>query len=171
MAQSVVKPNQRPYRILFVCLGNICRSPAAEIIFRKQVADAGKGSDFEIDSAGTLDYHEGAPPDHRMSATLKRRGYTISGKARQIKKADLEHFDLIITMDQSNYTEVKSLDRTLQFHSKIKPLVSFCREHDDKHVPDPYYGGQEGFEHVAQLLEDGCAGILNDISDIVLMNS
>ncbi|NJM38094.1 MAG: low molecular weight phosphotyrosine protein phosphatase [Akkermansiaceae bacterium] len=171
MAQSVVKPNQRPYRVLFVCLGNICRSPAAEIIFRKQVADAGKADHFEIDSAGTLGYHEGSPPDHRMCETLERLGYTISGRARQIKKIDLEYFDLIVTMDQSNYTDVKNLDRTTQFHPKIQPLVRFCNEHDDKHVPDPYYGGKEGFEHVARLLEDGCAGIFNRTKDIVPMNS
>ncbi|NJR42038.1 MAG: low molecular weight phosphotyrosine protein phosphatase [Akkermansiaceae bacterium] len=171
MAQGVVKPNQRPYRVLFVCLGNICRSPAAEIIFRRQVSDTGRDDDFEIDSAGTLDYHEGASPDPRMSETLKQRGYTISGQARQIQKADLDYFDLIVTMDQSNYTDVKNLDQTLEFYSKIQPLVGFCSKHDDKHVPDPYYGGQEGFEHVARLLEDGCAGILNHALHIVPMNS
>jgi protein-tyrosine phosphatase len=159
-----MKLDQRPYRILFVCLGNICRSPAAEIIFRKQVADAGRMADFEIDSAGTLGYHEGSPPDHRMSEVLRRRGYSISGAARQIKKSDLEHFDLIVTMDETNYSDVKNLDSTAQLHPKIQPLVSFCREYDDKYVPDPYYGGKEGFEHVAKLLEDGCAGILDRIT-------
>ncbi len=152
--------DSRPYRVLFVCMGNICRSPAAEIIFCQQVADAGKTASFEIDSAGTLGYHQGSPPDRRMAATLKNRGYKIHGAARQVKRADLEYYDLIVTMDEDNLTEVRRLDPTQKFHAKIRPLVSFCNQHQDTHVPDPYYGGPEGFELVANLLEDGCAGIL-----------
>ncbi|MEO5914255.1 MAG: low molecular weight protein-tyrosine-phosphatase [Luteolibacter sp.] len=152
-----------PHRVLFVCLGNICRSPAAEIIFRKLVADAGRETDFEIDSAGTIGHHEGAPPDPRMSESLKRQGYTIQGRARQIHAADLERFDLIVTMDESNLTDVRRLDKTASLHSKIHPFVGFCRDHDDLRVPDPYYGGQRGFDHVIKLLEDGCGGILESL--------
>jgi len=150
----------RPVRILFVCLGNICRSPAAEIIFRKLVADAGREQDFGIDSAGTINHHQGAPPDPRMSQALERRGYQVSGRSRQIEPGDLETFDLIVTMDETNLSDVQRLDKSWKLHSKIQPFVSFCGYHDDLRVPDPYYGGQRGFDHVIELLEDGCAGIL-----------
>ena len=149
-----------PHRVLFVCLGNICRSPAAEIIFRKLVIDAGREADFEIDSAGTIGHHRGASPDSRMAVSLERQGYDVAGCARQILKTDLEHFDLIVTMDESNLSDVRSLDPSGDLHPKIRELVGFCNDHDDLRVPDPYYGGQRGFDHVIRLLEDGCAGIL-----------
>lgn len=152
-----------PTRVLFICMGNICRSPAAEIIFRKQAAEAGRGGEFEIDSAGTIGYHEGSPPDPRMSAALERQGYTVSGRARRILEEDLEKFDLIVTMDESNHDHVRELDPSGAHHPKIRPLVSFCRTHDDARVPDPYYGGQRGFDHVISLLEDGCGGILEEL--------
>jgi protein-tyrosine phosphatase len=151
---------RKPFRVLFVCMGNICRSPAGEIIFRKLVADAGRSADFEIDSAGTLDYHQGSPPDPRMAATLERYGYQVAGRARKIQADDLSRFDLIVTMDEDNLASVRALDRTGRVHAKIRPLVEYCREHDEPRVPDPYYGGQRGFDHVIALLEDGCAGIL-----------
>lgn len=154
---------REPFRILFVCLGNICRSPAAEIIFRRMVEDTGKSEAFHIDSAGTIGYHEGSPPDPRMSAALKRHGYIIAGKSRPILEDDLESFDLIVTMDESNYSDVCSLAADPALSSKVRPLVSFCRTHDDKRVPDPYYGGERGFEHVISLLEDGCGGILAEL--------
>ena len=150
----------RPHRVLFVCLGNICRSPAAEIIFRKLVTDAGLEAEFEIDSAGTIGHHRGAPPDSRMAGSLERHGYQVEGCARQILPTDLEHFDLIVTMDESNLSDVRSLDPSGELHEKIHELVGFCTDHDDFRVPDPYYGGQRGFDHVIQLLEDGCKGIL-----------
>jgi protein-tyrosine phosphatase len=150
----------KPLRVLFVCMGNICRSPASEIIFRKLVDDAGRGADFEIDSAGTLGYHQGSPPDPRMAATLECKGYTVAGHARKIKADDLRDFDLIVTMDEENFAAVHSLDHAGRFGHKIRPLVGFCREHQVPCVPDPYYGGQRGFDHVIELLEDGCAGIL-----------
>ncbi len=148
------------HRVLFVCLGNICRSPAAEIIFRKQVTAAGRDGEIEIDSAGTIGHHQGAPPDPRMAESLRQKGFTVEGRARQIQTADLENFDLIVTMDESNLTDVRQLDPSGGLHAKIQPFVSFCRHHDDQRVPDPYYGGQRGFDHVIRLLEDGCEGIL-----------
>jgi protein-tyrosine phosphatase len=152
-------------RVLFVCLGNICRSPAAEIIFRQQVAAAGRADGFHIDSAGTSSHHEGSPPDPRMSEALIRRGFSVTGRARKIQAEDLQCFDLIVTMDESNHAAVQSLDPGGATHSKIRPLVSFCRRHDDLRVPDPYYGGQRGFDHVIDLLEDGCEGILAEFAE------
>ena len=155
-----MQPPHPRHRVLFVCLGNICRSPAAEIIFRKQVADAGRAGEFEIDSAGTIGHHEGAPPDPRMSESLRQKGFTIEGHARQIQPRDLAAFDLIVTMDESNLADVRKLDPSGDLHGKIRPFVGFCRHHDDLRVPDPYYGGQRGFDHVIRMLEDGCEGIL-----------
>ncbi len=154
-------PPARPTtRILFVCLGNICRSPAAEAILRKLVADAGREGEFEIDSAGTSGHNAGLPPDPRMAASLAKRGVTMSGTARQLRLADLEKFDLIVAMDESNDAEVRRLDAGAAAQSKIRPFMSFCRHHDDPRVPDPYYGGQSGFDHVIRLLDDGCQGLL-----------
>jgi protein-tyrosine phosphatase len=151
---------EKPRRILFVCLGNICRSPAAEIIFRHQCAAAGMEHLLLADSAGTIGHHQGAPPDPRMAETLRRRGYRPDGRARQIRHADLRDSELILTMDESNRADVLGLDPEGIHHAKVRPFVGFCRRHDVPRVPDPYYGGSEGFEHVVTLLEDGCAGIL-----------
>lgn len=153
-----------PHRVLFVCLGNICRSPAAENIFRHLVKEAGRDDEFIIDSAGTIDFHEGKPPDERMSDTLRYRGYQVSGRSRPILLKDLESFDLIVTMDESNFHDVRDMEGAEKYHDKIRPLVSFLREMDAPRVPDPYYGGQRGFEQVADLLEDGCQGILDHFS-------
>lgn len=155
--------DRKPFRVLFVCMGNICRSPAAEIVFRKQVADAGRTADFLIDSAGTLGYHAGKGPDPRMAATLAARGYAISGKARQIHERDLEDFDLILVMDQDNLAKVRALDRHQRHRGKIRLFTSYCRSHRADEVPDPYYGGQAGFENVADLVEDAAAGLLASV--------
>ena len=163
LINSPMNAARKPFRVLFVCMGNICRSPAAEIIFRQLVTAAGRDAEIEIDSAGTLGYHQGDPPDARMAETLREHGYTVTGRARQITVADLAAFDLIVTMDEDNLTEVRALDRDGRFRAKIRPLVEFCREHQSPRVPDPYYGGQQGFERVIELLEDGCAGILADL--------
>lgn len=152
-------PVNRPHRVLFVCLGNICRSPAAEIVFRKLVTDSGREAEFEIDSAGTIGLHTGAPPDSRMAATLEAKGYPVCGQSRKIRPADLEHFDLIVTMDETNLDHVRELAPNSSLRDKIRPLVSYCHDHDDARVPDPYYGGQRGFDHVVSLLEDACRGI------------
>lgn len=159
-----MRSTSRPARILFVCMGNICRSPAAEIVFRKQVSDAGLTAEVEIDSAGTIGYHHGSPPDPRMAATLEKKGYPISGKARQITLYDIDRFDLILTMDEENLKSVRKLDTTGANHHKIRPFVEFCSQGTDIRVPDPYYGGQRGFDHVVQLVEDGCRGILEHFS-------
>jgi protein-tyrosine phosphatase len=161
----VVPTHSKPFRVLFVCLGNICRSPAAEIIFTQQVADAGRSNEFQIDSAGTIGFHRGAPPDPRMSEALQREGFTVHGHSRQIEVEDLKTFDLIVTMDEANLNDVRQLDTEGTFHEKIRPFMDFCQNFDDLRIPDPYYGGQRGFDHVIALLKDGCQGILTEFSD------
>jgi len=153
-----------PKSVLFVCLGNICRSPAAEIIFTHLVEEAGIADAWEIDSAGTLGYHKGSPPDARMASALRSKGYRVFGRSRPITRHDLERFDWIITMDEMNFQEVRLLDESGLFHHKIHPMVGFCRKHDVPAIPDPYAGDQQGFMRVIELLEDGCAGLLAEIS-------
>ena len=150
-------------RILFVCMGNICRSPAAEIVFRKMVEDAGLEDDFTIDSAGTISYHAGNPPDPRMSETLARGGYEPGGRARQVQKEDLERFDLILTMDEDNLADVQALDSSGDHGHKIRAFVDYLEELEAPRIPDPYYGGQKGFHHVIELLEDGCRNLLRQL--------
>ena len=151
-------------KILFVCLGNICRSPAGENIFRHAVKQAGVERLWEIDSAGTAAWHTGKGPDSRMTQTLQSRGIEVTGKARQIKAEDLAEFDLILTMDDENYANVLKIDPQSQFRDKIKKFTSFCTKHSELEVPDPYYGGQDGFELVADMLEDGCKNIIGSYS-------
>jgi protein-tyrosine phosphatase len=158
-----MQSQRKRWNVLFVCLGNICRSPAAEIIFRQMVTDSGQADDFRIDSAGTVGHHHGEPPDSRMVNALERHGYATSSISRKIKSSDLEDFDLIVTMDETNLADVRRLDSTGTLHPKIRPLIDFCTDHDEIRVPDPYYGGQRGFEHVICLLEDGCRGILSHL--------
>lgn len=155
--------DRKPFRVLFVCMGNICRSPAAEMVFRKMVDDAGLGELIEIDSAGTIGFHSGRGPDPRMAATLRRRGYPITGRARQVRSADLDDFDLILAADQDNLTDLRRLDRDGSHAGKIRLLVDFRGEMNADHVPDPYYGGDAGFEEVADIVEDACGGLLEHL--------
>lgn len=156
--------NHKPIHVLFVCMGNICRSPAGEIIFRKKVEEAGLEDRIRIDSAGTIGYHAGNPPDPRMSETLRGRGYHISGNSRQIQAKDLDEFDLILVADRENLADVRSLVPRGSDLGHVKLLTDYCTEHDADHVPDPYYGGPSGFEKVADLVEDACEGLLRSIS-------
>lgn len=151
-------------KILFVCLGNICRSPAGENIFRHTAKNVGIEHQWDIDSAGTAAWHTGKGPDPRMTKTLQSRGVEVTGRARQIQKRDLAEFDLILTMDDENFANVQKLDPHKQFGDKIKKFTSFCTEHSESEVPDPYYGGQDGFDLVADMLEDGCKSIIETYS-------
>ena len=151
-----------PYRILFVCMGNICRSPAGEGVFRRLIKENGYEDLIQCDSAGTIGFHEGHPPDSRMSAAAARRDIPLSGQARKLKSADLEKFDLILTMDEENYRNVQAMARGEEQAKKIKRFCEFCANFSDTEVPDPYYGGHQGFEHVMDLLEDGCNRLLMD---------
>jgi protein-tyrosine phosphatase len=155
--------DRKPFRVLFICMGNICRSPAAEIVFRRGVAEAGLDAAIHIDSAGTIGYHAGKGPDPRMADTLRRRGYPIAGRARQVTARDLAEFDLILAADPENLADLRRLDREGLHRDKIRLLVDYCVEREATHVPDPYYGGQQGFEEVADLVEDACGGLLEEI--------
>lgn len=115
------------------------------------------------DSAGTSSYHIGSPPDRRMTAAALRQGIRLEGQARQFQKSDFEEFDLILAMDKENYENILRLDRTGQYHPKVKLMCDFCTEHKDREVPDPYYGGEAGFVYVIDLLLDACNGLLKDV--------
>ena len=148
--------------LLFVCWGNICRSPAAECTFRKLVEDQGLADKISCDSAGTIASHQGNPPDARMRQAAEARGIPIKGSARMINDKDYHDADLIITMDNFNFSEVNKFAPDPSLKKKIRPFCDFVTT-EDSEVPDPYYGGPAGFEKVLDLLEDGCGQILNHI--------
>lgn len=150
--------------MLFVCLGNICRSPAAEGVFLHLLAQAGLEGSFLVDSAGTGSWHVGQPADARMRAAAGRRGIGLPSRARQIEPGDLQRFAHILTMDADNLAVLQRLEaRTPASRASIRPLVQHCRNLSSSEVPDPYYGGEEGFETVLDLLEDACSGLLEDL--------
>lgn len=147
-------------------MGNICRSPAAEGIAKKIIEKRGLNGTIQIDSAGTLDYHEGELPDPRMIAHAGKRGYTLDSLARQFDpKKDFEYFDYIVTMDDENYEEIVSLDKKDKYHNKILKLVNFGNKHKVDEVPDPYYSGSDGFEFVLDILEDSVDELLKKVED------
>ena len=153
-------------RILFVCMGNICRSPAAEGIAKKFLEKRGLDGLIEIDSAGTLDYHTGELPDSRMIKHASKRGYKLDSKARQFNpKNDFGNFDYIVTMDEDNYSEITSLDKNNKYKDKIFKMVSFGNSHKVDEVPDPYYSESDGFEYVLDILEDSVNGLINKVED------
>jgi protein-tyrosine phosphatase len=150
-------------KVLFVCLGNICRSPLAEGVFRHMVNEAGLADSFEIDSAGTSNYHIGDAPDARTTRVAKARGVALTGAARQIKAPDLDRFDYVIAMDRQNLANVRELTQ-----GAVKAKIHLLREFEagddvDPDVPDPYYGGPRGFEDVHDIVERACAGLLAHI--------
>jgi protein-tyrosine phosphatase len=150
-------------RVLFVCLGNICRSPAAEGIFLQLLEQRGLKAQFEVDSAGTGSWHVGRRADPRMRAAAERRGIDLPSRARQLVQGDLRHYDLILTMDGDNLAEVRDLARGTGATATIKGITSYCRRSAPADVPDPYYGGAQGFEQVLDLLEDACMGLLEQL--------
>ncbi|MGF1566502.1 MAG: low molecular weight protein-tyrosine-phosphatase [Nodosilinea sp.] len=150
-------------RILFVCLGNICRSPSAENIMNHLIQQRQLGDQVSCDSAGTASYHVGSPPDRRMAAAAQAYGITLTGRARQFTAEDLEQFDWILAMDRQNYRDILALDRSGQYAAKVQLICQYCSSHPDQEVPDPYYGGPEGFTYVIELLMDACEGLLDQI--------
>jgi protein-tyrosine phosphatase len=149
------------YKLLFVCLGNICRSPSAENIMNHLIQQRGLQDKIICDSAGTSSYHIGSPPDRRMSAAAAKRGIKMEGRARQFTRDDFDEFDLILAMDRDNYQGIVYLDGGNKYGDKVKLMCDFCRTHSLEEVPDPYYGGPEGFNQVIDLLFDACEGLLD----------
>ncbi|MDE6310849.1 MAG: low molecular weight phosphotyrosine protein phosphatase [Muribaculaceae bacterium] len=149
---------RNPLRVLFVCLGNICRSPAAEGVMRKIVDENGASSRWIIDSAGTGNYHIGDLPDKRMRVHALRRGYELTHRCRQVHESDFEDFDIIVGMDAQNIRNLRRLAPTPEAEAKIVSMADFVRNLATRydHIPDPYYEGAEGFELVLDLLEDAC---------------
>ncbi len=150
-------------KILFVCLGNICRSPAAEGIMKHLVQEAGLNQQIFCDSAGTSNYHIGELPDSRMIMMARQRGIHLDSHARQLHPDDLEKFDLILAMDKENLADIYRLDPHHHHQAKIKLMCDYCQNHDLQEVPDPYYGGRHGFELVLDLLTDACQGLLAEL--------
>ncbi|MDX2230387.1 MAG: low molecular weight protein-tyrosine-phosphatase [Leptolyngbyaceae cyanobacterium bins.349] len=159
-----------PYKLLFVCLGNICRSPAAENIMNHLINQAGLTGQIVCDSAGTSNYHIGAPPDQRMTAAATQRGIAMQGCGRQFVKADFEAFDLILAMDRDNFAGICALDAAGDYRPKVHLMCDFCTRHAVQEVPDPYYGGPEGFNQVLDLLMDACQGLLNYVKQEITVN-
>lgn len=160
-----------PYKLLFVCLGNICRSPTAENIMNYLIEQAVLTGQIVCDSAGTSSYHIGSPPDRRMTTAATQRGIPMQGCARQFTKDDFADFDLILAMDRDNLAEICDLDPTGSFKHKVHLMCDFCTQHTLKEVPDPYYGGQDGFNYVVDLLLDACQGLLNHVTKEMTANS
>ncbi len=152
-----------PYKLLFVCLGNICRSPSAENIMNHVIAKANLNGAIICDSAGTSSYHIGSSPDRRMQAAAQKRGIALKGRARQFQKSDFQEFDLILAMDRDNYHNILSLDSEGFDRDKVKLMCDFALNHSETEVPDPYYGGTEGFDRVINLLLDACDGLLDHV--------
>lgn len=150
-------------RILFVCLGNICRSSSAEEIMRTLVKRAGLQQEIDVDSAGILNYHQGELPDSRMRMHAARRGYELTHRSRPVCTDDFFKFDRIIGMDDRNIQDLKDKAPSLETEKKICRMTDFCRVKQVDYVPDPYYGGAQGFENVLDILEDACSGLLEEI--------
>lgn len=149
--------NRHPRRVLFVCLGNICRSTAAEGLLRDIVNRRGESDDWVIDSAGTSGYNDGKGPDHRMIIHARRRGVELAHISRKVRMSDFDDFDLIVGMDDNNIRNLRELAPSPEAEAKIVPMAAFISKamrYD--YIPDPYYEGAEGFELVLDLLEDGC---------------
>jgi protein-tyrosine phosphatase len=158
-----------PFKLLFVCLGNICRSPTAEGVMRALVADAGLEEAIHIDSAGTGSWHVGSAPDERAADAARARGLVLEGTARQVQPADFVDFDLLVAMDGQNARELSALAHGEEQRAKVRLLREFDPASDDGpptrdlDVPDPYYGGAGGFDQVLDLVQAACAGLLEEI--------
>ncbi|HEX6640820.1 MAG TPA: low molecular weight protein-tyrosine-phosphatase, partial [Thermoanaerobaculia bacterium] len=150
-------------RVLFVCMGNICRSPLAEGVFRDLVEREGLADAIAIDSAGIGDWHVGELPDPRTRAVAERRGLRLESRARQVVRDDLERFDYVIAMDEENMRGLRLLRAEAPAGTQVRRLREFDAEADALDVPDPYYGGDDGFERVHDMVERACAGLLEHI--------
>jgi protein-tyrosine phosphatase len=150
-------------RVLFVCLGNICRSPTAEGVFRRVVQGAALAEYIEIDSAGTHAYHVGEPPDRRAQAAAARRGVDLSGlRGRQATRRDIEEFDYVLAMDRENLQNLRQICPP-GLEAKPRLFLEFAEARVEQEVPDPYFGGDSGFDRVLDMIEDAAQGLLEDI--------
>jgi protein-tyrosine phosphatase len=150
-------------KVLFVCMGNICRSPTAEAVFRQYVEQAGLSEEIFIDSAGTHDYHVGEVPDRRARQAASQRGYGMAGlRGRQVGPEDFSRFDYVLAMDHSNLANLERL-RPADAQGHLGLFLDFARSHREREVPDPYYGGEDGFERVLNMVEDAAEGLLNHL--------
>lgn len=157
--------NPTKKKILFVCLGNICRSPMAEGVMRHLVRSEGLEEEIEVDSAGIARYHQGELPDGRMRSHASRRGYKLEHFSRPVCTEDFYNFDMLIGMDEQNISDLCSLAPSLEEEKKIYRMSDFAVNKVFDHVPDPYYGGDAGFENVIDLLEDSCKGLLDRLKE------
>lgn len=149
-------------KVLFVCLGNICRSPLAEGIFRKKVAERGLEQGFKIDSCGTAAYHIGEQPDERSAENALQNGVLLDHKGRQFSKSDFEEFDYIIAMDKSNLSNIQALEKN-RAGCELVLMRNFDDQGINQDVPDPYYGGEKGFQEVFEILDRSTASLLDHI--------
>ena len=155
-----------PKKVLFVCLGNICRSPAAEAVMNDLIEKNNLTEKIKVDSAGIIAYHEGEKADSRMINAAEERGYKVTSIARKFNpQKDFDEFDYIITMDDENFEELNSLDSRSKFKNKIYKMISFLNQYEVNEVPDPYYGGRNSFDFVLDLLEDATKGLLKKIEE------
>lgn len=157
--------SDKTYKILFVCLGNICRSPAAQAVMQRLVDERGLAHRFVIDSAGTSGYHDADLPDRRMRVHARPRGYELTHRSRRVESSDFETFDLIVAMDAANAADLRDMAATPDEAAKVVMMGDYIRRQRDHYdyVPDPYYEGSEGFELVLDLLEDACHNLLIDL--------
>ena len=152
-------------KVLFVCLGNICRSPAAHGIFEHIVKENGMHDMIEVDSAGTYGGHRGELPDKRMRTAALYRGYALTHKSRPVSSLDLLDFDMVVAMDDQNYEDLMHIAPSVEASRKIRRMAEFLTTHKISYVPDPYYMGTEGFTLVLDLLEEGCQNLFNEIKN------
>jgi len=162
---SIVMPKEPKIRVLFVCMGNICRSPTAEAVFRRTVDKAGLGDTIECDSAGTHDYHIGEPPDQRAQLAASRRGYDMSNlRGRKVAPTDFERFDYVVAMDRRNFSLLENLCPP-EYAGKLKLYCDFDDNFAGCEVPDPYYGGAHGFEQVLDMIEAVSASLVTRLRE------
>lgn len=167
MTDNTPITKENPYKIVFVCLGNICRSPTAEGIFQHLVNERGLDPYFYVDSAGTSAYHIGEPANSKSRQVAERHGVKLQSRARKFEPEDLEEFDLILAMDRENYDNLKQLDQDDKYGDKILLMRDFDPEPGNGEVPDPYFGGMDGFQNVFEILRRSSKELLDELEERV----
>jgi protein-tyrosine phosphatase len=165
MKRTITKDD--PYKVCFVCLGNICRSPTAEGIFQHLVNERKLSSYFFVDSAGTSAYHIGEPANSKSQWTANRQGIKLHSKARRFEASDLDEFDLILAMDHENLRNMQRLSKNGQHLDKVKLIRTFDTQPENGEVPDPYYGGMDGFQSVFDVLKRSCENLLDELGELI----